>query len=158
DSSTFTYKLWGAPSTMAMSPAGLITWHPTTADVGEYSIVTSVTDDHHNIATHTFTPTVGDPKLLFTSTPPLLPLVGQQYVYYATVDDNSGTQTQLAFGVPTGPQGLLVGNNGHVLWTPTSDQLGEQQVVLQVANQNGDVSRQHFTVEVTDLAVPPTIT
>src|SRR5262249_18713937 len=82
---------------------------------------------------------------VFTSTPVTQASVGAAYSYQATAADPDGDP--LTYQLLVGPAGMSIGpQSGLVQWTPTLDQLGTQDVTLQVSDGRGGSATQTFTV------------
>jgi RHS repeat-associated protein len=93
----------------------------------------------------------------FTSTPVTQATVGTAYSYQATASDPNGDA--LTYQVLVGPVGLTIGaQSGLVQWTPTPDQVGTQDVTLQVSDGRGGTATQSFTIQFPPPAPPPTNT
>ncbi len=95
------------------------------------------------------------PKL--TSSAPKQIDAGVQYVYQAQAKDIDGDP--LRFDLPVMPKGMAIdSNSGIIVWTPTIDQVGSQNVVLRVSDDRGGVGLQSFQVVVASANIGPTIT
>ena len=92
----------------------------------------------------------------FTSAPVTEGTEGVDYDYQPTVTDPDGDP--LTFTLIEGPLGLsLESATGLLLWTPTSDQVGDADVIIQVSDDEGLTDTQAFTINVQDrsLNTPP---
>jgi|GEM_PF-1047923 len=83
----------------------------------------------------------------FASSPPLTAVVGTNWVYYPQAVDPDGDV--VTYQVTQGPSGLTgPKTNGAVVWVPTSDQLGLQEVSIEASDGRGGKDVQLFMVEV----------
>jgi RHS repeat-associated protein len=161
DGDPLTYSLKVAPAGMAIDSSGLITWHPTAAQLGPNPVLVHVDDGRGGSAEQAFTVQVvtqqSNHPPSVTSTPPLAATVGSLYAYNATGNDPDGTP--LVWSLDAAPTGMSIDPaQGTVRWTPTADELGSQNVVLRLTNGGGLSVTQSFTVTVRAVNVPPVIT
>ena len=92
----------------------------------------------------------------FTSMAPKSAVDGQRYDYIAAV--NNPDSVPLSFDLTVKPDGMVVDpQTGTIVWYPTADELGPQDVILRMRDSRGDVVLQHVTVNVS-LEAPPVIT
>src|SRR5208337_4929048 len=150
DSNPLTFSLTTAPSAMQVDPTtGQVTWSPTTADLGTHNITLRVDDGLGGYATQSYVINVTTPPPnrppYFTSEPVVDANVNTAYTYEATAVDPDGNS--LTFAVAAGPDGLKIDpGTGLVSWTPTSPQLGPQNVSLTVADGQGGTATQSYTI------------
>ena len=86
-----------------------------------------------------------NPKI--TSTPPTTAIVGQAYAYQPTATDADGDTLTYALGVH--PAGMtIVDSTGLISWTPDSNQVGDQNVTVNVSDGRGGTDSQSFVVHV----------
>jgi RHS repeat-associated protein len=161
DGDPLAYTLTTAPAGMSISPAGVVTWKPTAAQVGANEVVLRVDDGLGGVVVQAFTVTVATTATnsppAIVSTPPLAATVGRQYTYSAQGSDPNGDA--LVWSLTTAPAGMAVDAvHGVVAWTPTADQIGTQTVVLAVQDAAGAQVSQSFTVTVRGVDLPPAIT
>ena len=84
----------------------------------------------------------------FTSTPPASALAGLRYTYAAQVTDADPGDV-LAFSLPLAPTGMTIDSaSGLVGWTPTADQLGDQNVIVRVEDGAENVALQKYVITV----------
>jgi RHS repeat-associated protein len=87
----------------------------------------------------------------FTSMAPNAAKVGQLFSYQATANDPDGDP--ITFDLVTKPAGMVVEpSSGLVVWVPTADESGPQQVVLRVTDARGASALQPFTLNVPSVA------
>lgn len=130
-----------------------LSWTPTVADVGEYSIVIEAVDPRGGTATQSFSLTVEVPNYppVFESTPPSTVEVGETYRYTALATDPNGDA--LTYDLVQSPSGVLFnGVTGELTWSPSTG--GNYTFIISVADGRGGNAQQTFSVEVT---VPPSL-
>ena len=160
-----TYSLVDAPSAMNINAAtGLIEWTPTTDEIGEHFITVSVADAFGFSATQSYVLLVQEAEInsapQFTSQPPSTIVLGNSFAYTPTAIDADGDSIAFALAGVV-PSGLEMFNGVDVTWTPTADQLGAYEVMLNAIDGRGAVTTQLMRIEVTDGSGstnnPPTI-
>jgi RHS repeat-associated protein len=93
----------------------------------------------------------------FTTTAPTTATVGERLRYQAAAFDPDNDA--LTFSLTTQPAGMTVDpSTGLLLWVPTRDQVGVQNVVLRVRDALGQVALQSFQVTVAEPNSAPVIT
>jgi RHS repeat-associated protein len=93
----------------------------------------------------------------FLSTPPIDAMVGRPFVYEPVVTDLNGDA--LTYDLVVKPDGMVVDSaTGIVVWKPTANQVGEQDVLLRVRDSNGGVDLQSFKLKVSPLNNAPVFT
>lgn len=89
---------------------------------------------------------------VFSSQPNTEAIPGVAYVYQAKATD--ADMDALAYTLLSGPAGMTVDRvSGKVAWGPTSSDLGNQAVLLQVDDGHGGTAQQQYTVST--IAAPP---
>jgi RHS repeat-associated protein len=162
DGDTLTYSLAAAPSSMTIDPSsGLIQWTPSAGQLGPQTVVVHLDDGREGQALQAYTIVVASagPHLppVLNSSPPLVATVGQSYSYQPQASDPAGEA--LSFSLPSAPAGMSIDpGSGLVTWTPTSTQLGANPVVLQVADPEGNVAMQRYSIDAKAVDSPPVIT
>ncbi len=145
-----TFSLLLGPAGMAVDQAsGQVTWQPGQVDQGNHAVALRVDDGHGGSAEQHYVLAVIDPPPnrppLFTSTPVVQANVNTLYEYEATAEDADGDS--LTFSLVPGPAGMMINPaTGLVTWTPTADQLGTQDITLQVADGQGGTATQMYAV------------
>jgi hypothetical protein len=93
---------------------------------------------------------------VFTTEPPTEATVAAQYAYDPDVVANGA----VSWSAPVAPSGLTIDpDTGAVRWTPTSGQVGPQEVTIRATEQaSGAFADQSFTVTVEDTGGPAVIT
>src|SRR5207302_2487672 len=126
---------------MTIDPAmGRLSWTPGTSDIGTKAVTIRAVDgrggssEQHYVLAVVAPPPNRPP--VFTSVPVVQGQVHAAYTYDADATDADGDS--LTFSVVAGPQGLSVNSaSGGVSWTPIQQQVGDQQVILQVSDGRG---------------------
>ena len=165
DGDVLTYLFVAAPAGMTIDGNnGAITWAPTLAQSGDYTVTVRVQDANGGSVVQTYTLAVALPQNhppdIF-SAPETAVALGQRYQYLATASDADGDALQ--FQLLDGPAGMAVDTvTGLIVWQPRTDQVGAHTVRLQVADGRGGVDVQEFTVLVSAGVDggnhPPTVT
>jgi len=163
DGDALTYELLSPPDGIDInSDTGMLTWNPTASDIGTHSLVLQVSDgkggiDRQNYTLEVSTPPPNRPPL-FTDPPVVDARVNTAYSYIPTVVDPDGDF--LTISLVSGPEGMAIDpDTFEVTWTPTSDQLGIDDVTLRVTDGRGGIAGQQFSV-LTQMEAgnaPPTI-
>ena len=152
EGNTLHFALLGAPAGMTVNASsGLISWSPTTANIGTHSIALQVTDGRGGLAEQDYVLSVlalPNRPPIFTSEPNLDATVGAPYTYQASATDPEGDA--LTFSVLSAPAGLTINaQSGMVQWSnPTPAQLGTQNVVLKASDSQGGAATQVFQIVV----------
>ena len=131
---------------------------PASGDVGDHPVVLQVTDAGGLFSTQTYTVTVtgvnNAPQ--FTSVPVTAATEGAIYTYIITTSDPDVGDTR-TISVTIRPAWLPLVDNGNgtatLSGTPTSGDVGDHPVVLQVTDAGGLFSTQPFTVTVTPVSI-----
>jgi hypothetical protein len=97
-----------------------------------------------------------DIPVRFTSTPPTTAWVGKEYAYNLTSIDEDGDIP--LFSIISVPSGMtLDSSSGKLRWTPTTSDIGNHTITLQVSDGRGSTDNQTFTIEVREIPNPPII-
>jgi FtsP/CotA-like multicopper oxidase with cupredoxin domain len=155
-----TYSLLMAPTGMLINAtSGLITWTPTSRQVGQQEVMVQVADPKLLTATQPFTITVvpgTNVAPVITSTPitTAAELVPYRYQVIAT-DVNGG---RLTYRLTTGPTGMTIdANSGLITWLPNSSAAGSPKTVgVRVLDEQGLYASQVYTLVVQN-NLPPTV-
>jgi len=150
DEDTLTFSLAAGPAGMEVSAdTGRLTWTPTTADLGPQTVIVQADDGRGGVVQQHYALSVTEPPPnrppVFTSVPPVAAQVNTEYRYHAQAKDSDADQ--LSFSLVSGPVGLAIdAPSGEVTWTPTGDQVGRQDVVLQVSDDHGGTATQTYAI------------
>ncbi len=133
------------------SSTGLITWTPSNDQIGASTVEVEVIDDHGEMASSAFTITVAninDPPG-FESIPKTSATADTEYMYSLETLDIDPTNDKLSFSLTTYPDGMNIDPaTGVITWTPSKDQAGSANVVVQISDGNGGSDSQTFTINV----------
>lgn len=149
DGDSLTYVLLQAPVGMTVSSEGLIGWSPSLENVGTHSITVDVTDGYAR-ASQAFDVTVMAPEVAnqlptITSQPKGEAVKGVGYTYQLVASDADGDA--LAYSLTKGPEGMLIGEDGLISWTPSAEQLGRKEVQVTVSDGKG-WAMQSYSIQV----------
>jgi len=140
------YQLNEAPTGLTIDPnTGLITWLPTSDEIGPQTIVVQASD-LGGISTKTYTLTAVVPAdnlpPTITSTPPGPAVFGQAYQYQVTATDPDGDQ--LAYSLAPGYPSTMSLNQatGLLTWTPDVTPPASVTLVIQVDDGRGGIATQ----------------
>jgi hypothetical protein len=81
-----------------------------------------------------------------TSTPPTQATEAAAYAYQVVAGDPDGDP--IAFRLLTSPAGMTLSPTGAIAWTPSSSQVGSQDVTLEASDNRGGSDHQSFTIAV----------
>jgi len=130
---------------------------PDENDVGQHDVALEVSDGRGGTDQQTFTVDVAANAIpAFTSTPLTQAEQNRPYTYSAAANDPDGDQ--LTFSAPTRPPWLTFTDNGggtaSLTGTPSENDLGQHDVVLEVNDGFGGTDRQSFTITVSTNTSP----
>ncbi|KYC37632.1 hypothetical protein WA1_39915 [Scytonema hofmannii PCC 7110] len=158
DGDAISYSLLSKPEGMTISD-GAIVWTPTPNQFGNNSVLLRVSDSQA-IVEQSFTINVSNlainraPSII--STPNTLTNLEKEYQYNLRGTDPDGDL--LLWSLTAAPDGMVVDSQtGALRWNPTSTQIGEHTVAVQLTDALGGYTTQEFTLEVTGINAPPTI-
>ena len=146
--------LSGPPGFEVHPSSGIVTWVP--SEEGTESIEISATNLAGSDAQAFDVDVEGLSGPVFTTDPPTEATVAAPYAY----DPMVVAEGPVSWSAPTAPAGLTIDREtGAVRWTPTPDEVGEQDVVIRASeNDSGRSTEQAFTVTVIDTGGPAVIT
>ncbi|MCZ2343882.1 MAG: putative Ig domain-containing protein [Bacteroidales bacterium] len=160
DGDPLTFTATTLPAGMTLSASGVLTWTPTTAQVGSNPVSLRVSDGRGGEASVQYAITVssiiaGNTSPQFTSTPNLYATVGALYAYDAQAIDADGDA--LVWSLDSAPAGASIHPTlGTLRWTPTAAGLG--QFVVRVTDARGASVTQRFGIAVAGVNSAPLIT
>lgn len=160
DGDSIAFSLLGHPAGMAISSSGLVTWTPTTVQIGTKAVTVQVDDGHGGITSQSFAVRVRLPGAntlpVITSIPRFAATFNRAYAYDAAATDADGDV--LTWFLESGPAGMSIDPTlGTVRWTPAASQLGTSQVSIRVLDGQGGTSVQAYEVIVRAANLPPSI-
>src|SRR5205814_756272 len=146
-----TYSLVQGPSGMTINPTtGLVSWIGAPIGPGlpaGFAVSIGVSDGRGGQASLSFTLFVTSASIerspQITSTPRTRLALGNPYSYTIVAADPD--HDPLTYRLDTAPAGMTVDAAGHVAWTPTSAQVGDNAVALRVEDGRGGYATQRFT-------------
>jgi hypothetical protein len=157
DGDTLTYSLTAFPSGMTISSAsGLIMWTPTVK--GDYAVVVKASDGALSdtqsfiIVVSKPTPTPINQAPDITSIPSLTAIVGAEYTYTIKATDPEGDA--ITCSLVSGPTGMTFDGTATISWTPTSLQIGANDVIVK-ASDGEKATTQSFTITVSETEPEP---
>ncbi|UCG68634.1 MAG: tandem-95 repeat protein, partial [Thermoplasmata archaeon] len=154
------FSLTEFPTGMTIDPnTGHVEWTPDDDHVGTNSVTILVSDGNSGTDTQSYNISVADAndEPTITSTAPTTAMEDTQYSYVVEVLDPDNDI--LDFSLTTSPSGMTIDSaTGLILWTPTNDQVGSNNVIVQVLDGNGGSDTQSFPIDVTNVNDAPMIT
>ncbi|MCF7962081.1 MAG: putative Ig domain-containing protein [Pirellula sp.] len=155
---SLSYSLLTAPTGMTISAAGLVQWQPTADQLGDQPVSIQVDDGRGGIIRQDYIVNVASQLVnsgpTIVTSPQNSATLGQMYQYDPQATDADGDS--LTWNLRSAPAGMSIDpNRGTIRWTPTSDQLGQQTVELDVLDGQGGTGTQHFTLMVRSGNLPP---
>ncbi|HSH27078.1 MAG TPA: putative Ig domain-containing protein, partial [Wenzhouxiangella sp.] len=156
---TLSYTLTTAPAGMLVDGNGLITWTPSSGDLGAHPVTVEVADPPGLSASASFTLTVVLPEQ--NNARPVLEgiadrrvPVGTLVVINPTASDPDAGDT-LGFTLHDAPAGMTIeAVSGQIRWTPDSNQIGAFLVGVEVSDADGLADRRLFRITVIDGGPP----
>jgi len=154
------YALYRGPKGMHIDPvSGLLMWLPGTDSVGKHTIEVVAEDTRKGKTIQRYTLEVldkNDPPV-FTSSPVTTAIEGRKYLYEVKAKDPE-VLGQIRFRLSQKSKGMNIDpNTGIFTWTPNNEDVGHHQVVIEVFDNQGGVSKQSFSIEVKNTNSPPMI-
>lgn len=150
ENDALTYRLLLPASGMVIDAAsGLFRWTPTDTQVGQATATIVVTDAQGAEATQQLlitvaaTSTNNDPVIV--SSPRLR--TGLQHPYLYQVEARDPDADPLTYSLSAAPAGMSIDTDGLIQWQPQPDQVGIQNVSLQVTDGRGGSVAQDFSIE-----------
>ncbi len=159
ESEDITFALSGSDFNATIEPeTGLFSWTPTTltsefTNSGAFPFIVNAVDERGDESSLYFElPVVSQSNApdnsapVIHSSPPVEIALDGFYLYQLVVSDPNNDP--LTSKIVSGPEGMIIDSNKRVIWTPTPEQFGSNEVVLQVDDSRGGVVQQSFTLEV----------
>ncbi len=159
DLDTITYTFDLKPDGMTIDSNGKITWTPTYQQASQTFMVIVNVSDGNDFDTQTFSITVmnvnDEPAI--TSTPILSAIEDAQYLYDVNaVDVDIGDR--LIYSLDTAPLGMSIDSStGLITWVPTNEQVGDNEVIVNVTDSIGAFATQGFSIIVSNANDAPVL-
>ncbi len=166
DGDPLAFSLVSGPSGMSLTNSQpstfnskLLLWTP--SGLGQFPVSLAVSDGRASgIVTQQFilnvTSTLSNSAPLITSSPSLNATDGQTYEYDAFVIDPDSDP--VTWNLVSGPVGMSIDSvSGKVLWIPTLDQLGTNNVIIEARDIFSASTTQSFNIDVGCVNRPPQI-
>ena len=155
------YSFTISPAGMTIDAAGLVQWTPTAAQMGPNAVEVKVEDGRGGWAVQGFTVNVvtqaTNRQPVITSNPATAATVGRLYQYNPAANDPDGDP--LVWSLDKAPATMSISaTTGALRWTPTSSELGTQEVIVRVIDSQGAWATQSYGILVRLVNVPPNIT
>ncbi len=117
----------------------------TYAAAGSFTATLTATDGKGGQAASPATVTITAPNRppVITSSAPTQATEASLYAYQVLATDPDGDP--LTFRLSTAPAGMAISASGLVSWTPATNQVGSQNVAIDVSDNRGGTVRQSFT-------------
>ncbi|MEG4603223.1 DUF4114 domain-containing protein [Microcoleus sp. F6_B6] len=153
DSNPLTYSLVSSPAGMSVNPStGLLTWTPTSDQLGLSDVVLKVTDGQGGTTEQAFKIQIqkepGNHAPIITSEPETKAYASKGYTYQlSSVDPDFDP---LKYSLVAAPIGMTIDQNtGQITWNNlTSSDAGKHEVTVKVKDNRGAVDTQTYTLEV----------
>jgi hypothetical protein len=154
DNDTLTYSLTAFPEGMVVdSSTGVILWTPSATQMGSHDVTVEADDGRYGIDAQSFTIDIAEAANnapVITSTPVTDGRLNDAYEYRVEATDED--DDALTFSLVTFPEGMAIdANTGVIVWEPVFAQLGDNEVVVQVADGRDGADTQSFTINVTGI-------
>ncbi len=148
DNDALAYDLVVSPSGMTISPTGNIVWNPSAEAVGKQNVIVRVRDGRGGVDLQSFqldVSTTGTAPCFSVMPPTADAIVGRPYQYRFQAQD--ADRDTFTFRKESGPLGLTIdANTGVMKWTPTSEQVGSNGVVITAIDSQGQRTALAFSI------------
>jgi RHS repeat-associated protein len=146
-----TYMLLVKPDGMAIDPnTGLVTWTPTSAQIGSNAVVVGAVDPLGAGGTQSFGILVNP-----VNNPPALDPIadqsvtaGLQFRYDVHASDPDGNALYYSLDTASETRGMIIDGLGRMGWITTKDNVGSYPVTVTVTDALGATASQSFTLKV----------
>jgi hypothetical protein len=129
------------------SKTGMITFSPAHEDVGTHIIKIRVADDDGEESFIDLYLTIHDANNapLITSTPTIQAVEDVPYIYVLEAEDGD----KLSYSIDKAPVGMSINQlTGIIHWVPINDQVGDNEVIVNVSDSQKAYALQTFTIKV----------
>lgn len=151
------FSLLTAPQGMQIdASSGMITWTPTSAQVGSHLVQVAAIDSQGGRGVQRFAILVRiNQAPVITSLPATSVAMGEKYRYDLQVHD--AERDPLVFEMLSAPAGMRVDELGRVVWQTAPGVPSSNSVVLRVTDSFGAVATQSFSLSVTPDSSAPKV-
>lgn len=143
-----TYSLVLAPSGLRIDAlSGLVQWVPENTDVGDHLVTVKAEDADGKTQTQSWRITISSVNRapIIDSSPVITASQNAVYNYDVNASDPDGDI--LTYSLSTAPSGMVIDRaSGLINWTPTTVQVAEYSVTVQVMDGNGGRANQSFDI------------
>ncbi|MCA9192049.1 MAG: putative Ig domain-containing protein [Planctomycetales bacterium] len=156
------WSLVTAPRGMSIHELlGTICWMPEADQVGPAEVMVRVDDGQGGFSTQSFTIDVRAVNLppAIVSSPVTEGAANRLYLYQVQAVDPDGDT--LSYSLSTRPTGMTIDPlSGEISWIPTSGQIGNSDVVVNISDGQGGLATQQYRILISSAPAnqPPTIT
>lgn len=154
------FSLTNPPAGMEIiTESGLITWIPTTAQIGTHAITVVATDMAGLTDTQTFNLVISDVNEAPLITSIAITTATENSTYSYDVEATDGdVGDSITFSLTTQPEGMtIVPETGLIEWTPSPDQVQDTNVTVVATDLAGATNEQSFMISVIDVNNAPEI-
>jgi hypothetical protein len=153
DGDSLTFTLGTAPGFLSLQPINAtqarLRGTPSSSDVGDHAVTINVSDRKGGDASQTFTLHVNQNPSI-TSSPVLIATEDQLYEYNITASDTDGDSLTFTLGTAPGFLSLqpINATQARLRGTPSSSDVGDHAVTINVSDGKGGHASQDFTLQV----------
>ncbi len=140
------------------SITGIVTWTPTTAELGTEQITITATDTLGLTAVQNFNVSVATslPPTISSGTPPSTITAGLTFIYQILASDPAGDV--LTYSLIGAPMGMAIDQSGRITWATTNTNIGSYTYEVKVVNPDGlSVTSPSYPLQVLADTVNPTV-
>lgn len=151
------YYLTSTPAGMSInSTTGLLSWQPTLAQLGQYSLRIGAKDTLGVVSYQDIALTVRSNAAPVIAAAPGAAFVSQGTTWSYQIQATDPDGDPLSYALVSGPLGVTVSPSGLVSWTPTATQQGAQQVLVSISD--GRLTVQQTLTITAIIGQPPVVT
>jgi len=127
---------------------GVLTWTPTAAFKADFIVKATDTKGASTVKIFTIQSASNTPNEVPTiaSSPSTIVAPGQIYQYRIVAEDPNNDP--LTYSLTSAPNGMLLDNQGRIIWTPTAANLGKNTVQIKVDDGRSGIANQTYELEV----------
>jgi hypothetical protein len=158
-SEVISYSLDLAPQGMYINSTGSITWIPNDLQASlTFDVIVNVTDgEEYDIQIFTVNVNNINDAPVIHSTPGNSVYEDTSYIYEVNASDVD-VQDVLTYALDLAPEGMTIDPaTGLISWSPENDQVGNNDVIVNVSDLAGDYVTQEYTIVVNNVNDPPVL-